>query len=271
MVKRIALALALMIAATPAAIAQVNPVYRQDPVTGNATQQQQIAVPNGFNIELQSGASIICDAGSTCPTAAGTVTGPGSAVNNNLASFNGTSGTIIKDSGKAPPTGTIVGTTDTQTLTGKTMAFGSNTMTGFGTTVAGQSCNPSASCGLSAFTNSLGSNVVVSNASFTTGPTVSQGAGSTTWIASGNVTLSDSTSGATVSCKLWDGGSAIADSTQVVLAAANTPVDAHLSGLIVSPTGSINIACQSTTTTTSMLNNRSSQGKDSTVTAVRIN
>lgn len=49
------------------------------------------------------------------------VTGPGSAVSGNIATFNGTTGKIIQDGGKALPTGAIVGTTDTQTLSGKTL------------------------------------------------------------------------------------------------------------------------------------------------------
>jgi hypothetical protein len=51
----------------------------------------------------------------------GDVAGPASSTDGNIAAFTGTSGKIIKDSGKVLPSGTIVGTSDTQTLTGKTL------------------------------------------------------------------------------------------------------------------------------------------------------
>lgn len=50
----------------------------------------------------------------------GAVIGPASATNNHLVQFDGTSGKLIKG-GKAAPSGDVVGTSDTQTLSGKTL------------------------------------------------------------------------------------------------------------------------------------------------------
>lgn len=49
----------------------------------------------------------------------GDVTGPASSVANNIVLFDGTSGKLIKDGGKSLPSGSVVGTTDTQTLSSK--------------------------------------------------------------------------------------------------------------------------------------------------------
>jgi len=51
----------------------------------------------------------------------GDVTGPASSVSGNIATFNGTTGKIIQDGGKALPAGAVVGTTDSQTLSAKTL------------------------------------------------------------------------------------------------------------------------------------------------------
>lgn len=51
----------------------------------------------------------------------GSMTGPVSSVDNDIVTWNGTSGLILKDSGKQLPTGAVVGTTDVQVLSGKTL------------------------------------------------------------------------------------------------------------------------------------------------------
>lgn len=67
----------------------------------------------------------------------GDVVGPASAVNNRIVTFDGTTGKLIKDGGKVLPTGDVVGISDTQTLTNKTLT---NPIVGFGAsgTVAGR-------------------------------------------------------------------------------------------------------------------------------------
>jgi len=51
----------------------------------------------------------------------GNVIGPSSSTDNDIVLFNGTTGTLIKDSGKTLPSGAVVGTSDTQTLQNKTL------------------------------------------------------------------------------------------------------------------------------------------------------
>lgn len=66
----------------------------------------------------------------------GDVTGPASSVSGNIATFNGITGKVIQDSGKAVPSGTIVGTSDSQTLTNKTINGSNNTISNISLTTA---------------------------------------------------------------------------------------------------------------------------------------
>ena len=134
--------------------------------------------------------------------------------------------------------------------------------------------NLNAEVNLTNATGSLGANQNMSSlGSYTDGPSAANGT-TGTWFASGTITINDtSASAANFYCKLYDGGSKIAASANVVHpAAANLRTTVSLSGTISAPAGNIRIACAPQDTTTGVMEfNRTGNSKDSTVTAFRLN
>lgn len=158
-------------------------------------------------------------------------------------------------------------------ITAASTNFGTGTVTTVNTSI-GLTGGPITTVGtlavsLTKLTNSLSSDVTLSNtSSYFDGPIVAQGS-SGTWFASGNVTLTD-TAIANVSLKLWDGTTVI-DSGNQFIPVATSVVMAGLSGFITNPVGNIRISCRDITTVNGkILANQSGNSKDSTITVVRI-
>lgn len=122
----------------------------------------------------------------------------------------------------------------------------------------------------SQLTDSLTNTVSLSNTSaYFDGPMVAQGT-SGVWFASGTVTLIDSSGGATMNVKLWDGTTLIS-STNGQTKSANIAISMSLSGWISNPAGNLRISVNDATSTSGLIaNNNSGLGKDSTLIAFRI-
>lgn len=123
---------------------------------------------------------------------------------------------------------------------------------------------------LSPITNSLSGDVALNNTgAYFTGPTVAQGT-SGTWFVSGTVTVVDTLGIAAFSAKLWDGTTVIA-SGRAQSSAAGGPISISLSGYISSPAGNLRISVRDITSTSgNIIYNDTGNGKDSTLTAIRI-
>jgi hypothetical protein len=95
-------------------------------VKGSATTG--LTVASGDRVTIAWNGTDFVQIGST--SGGGDVLGPGSATDNAVALFDGTSGKILKNSAKVAPSGAFVGTTDSQTLTNKTISGTNNTLSG---------------------------------------------------------------------------------------------------------------------------------------------
>lgn len=177
-------------------------------------------------------------------------------------------------------------TAGTGTLTiaaGKTLTA-SNTLTFSGTDASTLNIGTGGTLGTAAFTassaympanvqvvNVLGSDQPLSNTgTFFPGPTVAQGA-TGTWYACGNVTLQDTAGAAQFNVKLWDGTTVIS-SGQTFTTGTNSTTAVTLCGWLVTPASNIRMSVMDVTSTSGkILANQSSGGKDSTVSAFRVN
>lgn len=141
-----------------------------------------------------------------------------------------------------------------------------------GTGLSGGTITTSGTCAvnLSSVTNSVSVDVSLSSAgSYFVGPTVAQGS-TGTWLASGQATITAGVA-TQANCTLSD-GTTIIDSAAGPIYTASAYIAIHLSGVITSPAGNLRISCAALGTTTGVIKaSATGQGKDSTITAVRIN
>lgn len=120
------------------------------------------------------------------------------------------------------------------------------------------------------YTSFLGANVSLNNTGlYFDGPSVAQGSAGT-WFVSGTVTVIDPTNAGTYQAKLWDGTNIIA-STSVATTTAAFQLTIALSGIISNPSGNLRISVQESSQTTGLMAaNQSGNGRDCSITAVRI-
>lgn len=88
---------------------------------------KQATLVSGTNIKTINGASQLGGGNISIPV--GDVVGPASSTDNHVAVFNGGTGKLLANGGKTLPAGGIIGTTDAQTLTNKTVNISANTVT----------------------------------------------------------------------------------------------------------------------------------------------
>ena len=164
--------------------------------------------------------------------------------------IDGTAGVTFPAGGVGNPAGAVVGTTDTQTLTNKTLAVTGNTFN------------------FTPITASLSADVSLNvSGTYFDGPSIAQGT-SGTWFVSGSVTIKDTVGGSNFDAKLWDGTTVVASASVQTTGTASLVI--ALSGYIVSPAGNLKITVKVNSTSGKILFNQSGNSKDSTITAIRI-
>lgn len=121
-------------------------------------------------------------------------------------------------------------------------------------------------------TNSLGANVnMTSTGTYFTGPSIAQGTAGTWWV-SGTVTVSNNTGGDVLDVKLWDGSTVIASARATMTSVGVAYYESiALSGYITEPAGNLRVSVSPVTRTDGFIAfNVSGNGKDSTISAIRI-
>lgn len=196
-------------------------------------------------------------------------------------SSTGTTTTVLHGAASGPPTWGAVdlaadvtgqlpaamGGTGVATATANTVFAGPTS--GIATAPAFRSLVPS-DLSMTPITNSLSGSVSLSNtANYFDGPLVAN-ATAGTWLVTGTVTCVDSAGAARFSVRITDGTSVFA-SADGESSGINIRVAIAISALVTSPAGSIRIQVKDNTSTSgSILFNNTGNGKDSTVTAIRI-